>query len=342
MMYSTKYRKLLSMLTYRRPARSETEEDFINRFIEPLNPFKDTFGNLYHEVKHEDGTTATTMFTAHTDSVHHTPGKQRITLDNNTGTVTVTDKDSNCLGADDATGIYIMLEMIEAGVPGLYCFFRDEEIGGLGSSYAHDNTTSVWEHCTKCVSFDRTSRKHSVITAQFQDCCSEKFGVAIAEHLAKESGLQYKTDDTGVFTDSANFTATIPECTNISVGYINEHTKDEVQSLYVLDQLLPALISLDWEELPVVRTPEDDFDWFANYQSFSHNTDSKVRDEIDEIVTDEYFNIEQDLDNFMTFIGQPPIYKDILNMITERCKASGVQEFQFTAWYEHMLDQSTR
>lgn len=342
MSYHTRHMTLLSMLCYKRKAGSVSEADFISRFIEPLNPYTDMYGNFYHEVLHKDGVTRpTTMFTAHTDSVHHTTGKQNITLDNNTGVVTLSadEEHPECLGADDATGIYIMLEMIKAGVPGLYAFFRAEEIGGLGSDHAFDHE-NWWKNCTKCVSFDRTSKKHSVITHQFNECCSETFGGAIAGHLAQESGIPYRTDDSGVFTDSANFMSEIAECTNISVGYINEHTARECQSLDVLDKLIPALISLDWEALPVKRTPVDEFDWLSGYQSFNQSNSSKLRDEIDEILTHDEFVIENDLDTFMTFIGQPPVYKDILNMITERCKSAGVQEFQLTAWYEHQLENS--
>jgi hypothetical protein len=47
----------------------------------------------------------------------------------------------------------------------------------------------------------------------------------------------------------------IAECTNISVGYFNEHTVDEYQNLTYLEDLCKGVVKVDWENLPVVREP---------------------------------------------------------------------------------------
>jgi hypothetical protein len=60
-------------------------------------------------------------------------------------------------------------------------------------------------------------------------------------------------DPTGVFTDSANFTELIPECTNVSVGYFNEHTHDELQNITYLEKLAKACVSANWDKLVVKR-----------------------------------------------------------------------------------------
>ena len=44
------------------------------------------------------------------------------------------DHASDCLGADDGAGVFLMLEMIDANVEGTYIFHRGEERGGWGSS----------------------------------------------------------------------------------------------------------------------------------------------------------------------------------------------------------------
>jgi hypothetical protein len=56
-----------------------------------------------------------------------------------------------------------------------------------------------------------------------------------------------------VFTDSANFTELIPECTNVSVGYFNEHTHDELQNITYLEKLAKACVSANWDKLVVKR-----------------------------------------------------------------------------------------
>jgi hypothetical protein len=60
-------------------------------------------------------------------------------------------------------------------------------------------------------------------------------------------------DPTGVFTDSANFMELIPECTNISVGYFNEHTYKEALNIDFLEKLADACLKVNWTSLPVAR-----------------------------------------------------------------------------------------
>ena len=69
----------------------------------------------------------------------------------------------------------------------------------------------------------------------------------------KFENLYYKPDDTGVYTDSAEFVDSIPECTNISVGYQSEHTFRESQDLYHLNKLAQACLDVEWEKLPTKR-----------------------------------------------------------------------------------------
>ena len=62
-------------------------------------------------------------------------------------------------------------------------------------------------------------------------------------------GIDLEPDNTGVFTDSANFIGLISECTNISVGYYNEHTNKERQNMTFLIKLAKACVSVDWNSL---------------------------------------------------------------------------------------------
>jgi hypothetical protein len=104
----------------------------------------------------------------------------------------------------------------------------------------------------KMVSFDRRNY-YSVITSQMGvSCCSNEFAESLCKELNK-SGLKLNLDPTGVFTDSANFTELIPECTNVSVGYFNEHTHDELQNITYLEKLAKACVSANWDKLVVKR-----------------------------------------------------------------------------------------
>jgi len=59
----------------------------------------------------------------------------------------------------------------------------------------------------------------------------------------------WKTDTGGSFTDTANYTDIIPECTNLSTGYYNAHTQSEYQDYAFLEVFLEGLIATPWEEL---------------------------------------------------------------------------------------------
>lgn len=67
--------------------------------------------------------------------------------------------------------------------------------------------------------------------------------------------MTHKPSARGIFTDTANYTHLIPECTNVSVGYYHEHTKDEALDLDYLRELSEKVIEVDWEDLPTTREP---------------------------------------------------------------------------------------
>jgi hypothetical protein len=61
--------------------------------------------------------------------------------------------------------------------------------------------------------------------------------------------MGHKLDDTGIYTDTAEFFSLIPNCTNISVGYENEHTKKETLNKPYIEALRDSLVSADWSKL---------------------------------------------------------------------------------------------
>ena len=128
------------------------------------------------------------------------------------------------LGADDKVGCTIMAMMIRAGCPGTYAFFQGEEVGCVGSSQMADDTTLL--EYDSCISLDRKGYK-SVITHQCGSrTCSDTWASKVASLIKDHSQgvIDMSPDPTGVFTDSREFADLVPECTNISVGYFDQHT----------------------------------------------------------------------------------------------------------------------
>jgi hypothetical protein len=262
--------RLYDILSLKRGHGSVGEQRMIDEVIMPFNPhvFTTQTGEVlaYHlsNPSPEGAPHPTTLFCAHTDTVHGNGVKRndgsyvnRWTYDTGTNIIHA---DGDVLGADDGAGVWLLLEMYEAGVPGDYLFHRGEECGGIGSSGMVENFATFLSSFDRAIAFDRKGT-HSIITHQrfYDRCCSDKFAEALAFELTCDTYF-YSCDDTGVFTDTANYTDLIGECTNVSVGYYDEHTAKERLDLGYLLALRRKCIALDWENLPTVRAPgEVDF-----------------------------------------------------------------------------------
>jgi hypothetical protein len=193
------------------------------------------------------------MFTSHLDTATSALSEVVHVIDG----VNIKTDGKSILGADDKAGVTIMLHMIENNIPGLYYFFLGEEVGCVGSrKVATKYKEEKQEGINKVISFDRRGTT-SIITYQSGSrCCSDKFGDELSKQLnLANDTFSYKNDTTGLLTDSIQFVKLYPECTNISVGYQNEHTFSEVQNIEHLEKLAEACLKVDWNNLPVDRDP---------------------------------------------------------------------------------------
>lgn len=244
----------------------------------------DEKGNFYVEIGKSD-----TIFSSHMDTVHHrltsagVPVVQTLMIPDKTWsekdrgfmyasekTITL-DKDEQIIreyykrcviGGDDKCGVLIMVTMIKAGIPGMYIFHIGEEKGCIGSKYIRDNKEAWLKQYKRAIAFDRKER-YSIITKQSgQTCCSSNFAKALAYALNKQTALipptmQFREDDTGTVTDTKQYMDVIPECTNISCGYMDAHMNTEHVDYYWLTSIfIPAVLNIEWEKLPVVRKAE--------------------------------------------------------------------------------------
>lgn len=262
--------RLIKILSHKRPAGGPTEAAL------KVELFKDyahtvNHGNVVIEVRTAGGERSTSLFSCHTDSVHSTGGIQALAYDEEMGAIMLdnpskpepmaiwqpgtiyTPRARECLGADDGAGMWLMLEMIDAGVPGTYVFHHSEECGGLGSR-ALSFETEFLSQFKRAVAFDRRGTGDVINNQRGGRCCSDEFALALSGAL-NDVGMDYKPAS-GIFTDTANYISTIPECTNLSCGYYNEHTEKEWLDVNHLTKLRAALVKIDWEALPTARDPK--------------------------------------------------------------------------------------
>lgn len=204
---------------------------------------KDEWGNFFYKQGK-----SRTIFAAHLD----TACRQQVDVKHSIYNGIVSTAGNTVLGADDKAGVTVMLYMIKNKIPGTYYFFVGEEVGCIGSSDAAEKGFFMGAY-DRIISFDRRGTS-SVITHQSgKRCCSDEFAQALSKELNKEKNLFYRKDNTGVYTDSAEFINLIPECTNVSVGYYNEHTFNETQDILHLYKLSKSCLNVDWENLPIKR-----------------------------------------------------------------------------------------
>lgn len=347
---------LLEVLSYRRGYDTKGEKLFIKKHIRPLKDseheyHEDGFGNILVVVGDEP---PAILHNAHTDSCHSgrnseiyqslaicedgmvrlldeaVPRKSTLPDTKTKGKTKHKVKKEErvhslfgeVLGADDGTGMYLMLHMIDAKVPGYYLFTRAEEVGGQGVKFIikdksdHALLNFLPEYPELVISYDRKDYG-SIITEQMCGVCmgddasalfASKLLTASLDWVENEefTGI-FKADPTGSYTDSAEFVGRAKHCTNLSVGYFDQHSPRESQHLQFAEDLLTTLINLDWYDLEfllfhLTDEPEDNSwgnEWYSNYQGNSYNgygtTDKDILDvevevEVEEevIVTDSY------------------------------------------------------
>lgn len=253
-------RTLETMLTTRRPARTKSEARFVREYIDTIRGIQaDGYGNRFIKIGQ-----SRVLWSAHTDSVHKQGGTQSTVRRGDFVALATHERQSSCLGADCATGVWLMREMIARKIPGLYVFHRDEEIGGIGSNWIASDNRGFLAGVEIAIAFDRKGF-NSIITHQGGRTASDQFAASLAPMLPGK----YSADAGGIFTDTANYAGVVPECSNISVGYENAHSEKESQNVSFAARLLDALCEIDQSRLVVSRRPgERDYFGARRYTDF--------------------------------------------------------------------------
>jgi hypothetical protein len=201
----------------------------------------------------EVGTGSETLFAAHVDTVCTERMKTKVVCHHGM----IFSKRKRCpIGADDKAGVLCLTAMIHANVPGVYVFHAGEECGGVGAS--HIAETMDLTRFKRAIEFDRRGKNSVITRMSWSSTCSAGF----ANTLCGRLGMGFQPDPTGIFTDVANYIEMIPEVTNISVGYQNNHRETEtLDAGWLILKLIPKLCQIDWESLPVERDPAEAMRW---------------------------------------------------------------------------------
>ena len=296
-LHKTLARALSVKRPHNTPAVSDFTEWLFNALPAELKSFTsvDGAGNL-----HIDNRIAgsKTLFIAHVDTVHKGVGANKIRK-----TATHWYADGAPLGADDGAGVAMLMHLIHADVKGYYIFSQGEECGGIGAKHIATHHTDLLAQFDRAIAFDRRGIDSVISHQGMGRCASDVFCQALANDLnAFDETLMYSPDDTGVYTDTAEFTDIIPECTNISVGYYSEHGDQENLDIVHFEALSNAVLKVMWDSLPTDRDPtvpeyktyKYNTGWWSNYGVYGDATTHNKQ------VDSKYFGTWQDDDYWQT------------------------------------------
>ena len=182
---------------------------------------KDKFGNLY-VVKGEAETYP--CLVSHIDQVSHCNHSKDFKAVETREVIfgySPKHKRFENLGADDKNGVFICLECLKRYDPMKVVFFREEETGCRGSSEA---VMSFFDDVRFVIQPDRKGNSDLITNIGYSDLCSEGFMEAI------EPEKWGYMEENGLMTDILTLKEKGLEvsCLNVSCGYYNAHTDEEI------------------------------------------------------------------------------------------------------------------
>lgn len=216
----------------------------------------------------------TTMFVAHMDTADH--GKSLKVNHVFKGDWVMTDKTS-VLGADDKAGMTVLFYLMQQQVPGFYLFVWGEERGRKGSIEFNKHWDVADLGFKRCVAFDRKGEDEIITKQAGRIGCSSEFTNALIEAF-KAEGMTFRGSPNGSYTDSFTFFDSIPECTNLAVGYVDQHSTSERQNLAFLEDVCYAAGRIDWEGLPTVQDTKERSDYKGTPSNYSARNGKKYQE----------------------------------------------------------------
>lgn len=224
------YSLLKTLLDFRTHSYSKEQDVFISYL---LNYFEergvtgeiDPYGNLYIT---KGEATVYPCVVAHTDINQDVVERPQVMHSDNFifGMDDATGEQCG-IGADDKVGVYFALEMFDRFKAIKLFFPKDEEVGLVGTSKANKN---FFSDCSMLVQLDRRSSKNELITdTNGVVVCSDEFieaSKSLRQNYNYVTGIGSCTD----IGDIAQFNTVDCVAMNVSCGYVNEHSSQEVIS----------------------------------------------------------------------------------------------------------------
>ena len=243
------------------PGASGAEGHIRKVVMEKLAPYVDHmtvdhYGNILAEKTYRAGNGPTILLNAHLDVVEELIESRKIVKNNG-----IWSSSEGILGADDRAGIAVILELaktlhLDKDFSGKvkFIFTVEEEIGLVGASNVAEYF--LWD-VDAAIVIDRRGTGDIVTSCGgYISFCNEDYGYWI-EQQAIEAGLDGWQCTAGGSSDTRIWAQHGIQSVNLSTGYYNEHTEDEmldVNACYNTAKLVKAILKNSRSLRPVLRT----------------------------------------------------------------------------------------
>ena len=251
---------------------------YIKQLPGNISVSKDKFGNLY-VIKGEAETYP--CLVSHIDQVSHCNHSKDFKAVETREVIfgySPKHKRFENLGADDKSGVFICLECLKRYDPMKVVFFREEETGCRGSSEA---VMSFFDDVRFVIQPDRKGNSDLITNIGYSDLCSEGFMEAI------EPEKWGYMEENGLMTDILTLKEKGLEvsCLNVSCGYYNAHTDEEIT---VKKDLMKSLLFVE-------HIIEDCTNTYPHTQSDPYFSPYEFEDEIYDILNNDPTLTPEDL-----------------------------------------------
>ena len=251
---------------------------YIKQLPGNISVSKDKFGNLY-VIKGEAETYP--CLVSHIDQVSHCNHSKDFKAVETREVIfgySPKHKRFENLGADDKNGVFICLECLKKYDSIKVVFFREEETGCRGSSEA---VMSFFDDVRFVIQPDRKGNSDLITSIGYSDLCSEKFMEAI------EPEKWGYMEENGLMTDILTLKEKGLEvsCLNVSCGYYNAHTDEEIT---VKKDLMKSLLFVE-------HIIEDCTNTYPHTQSDPYFSPYEFEDEIYDILNNDPTLTPEDL-----------------------------------------------
>lgn len=281
---------------------------YISHLSGDISLSQDSYGNLYVTKGKND---TYPCLVSHIDQVaccHHSMDFKAVETEDIIFGYSPSMKRLENLGADDKNGIFVCLECLKKFDALKIVFFREEEIGCRGSGTAY---MPFFNNVRFVIQPDRQGNSDLITSIGSTGLCSEQFIEAVAPWEWEYNETKGLTTDILALKENGLDVC----CVNVSCGYYNAHTDEEITVKEDLQKCLQFVEHIIKDCISVYPHPSADLHHFSLLQC--EDIILKVLDQDPTLTPEELYDMYCMYFTHLTLDDYNRIYKEYWMMETD-------------------------